>query len=143
MGFHDSFGHLKHKLWPKKRSGVKLSVWLPTIKSWESTWFSSVQAACNIPLKSFWQGLQLSFRPHCNQRSACEVMRPQSYKSPNCGKLGSPGTKCHLDMAHVESWRKYYKGEGGGFPQVRAVVSFVSLRLPMVHLNTKSAQTMH
>jgi len=24
MGSHCSFGHLKHKLWPKKRSGVKL-----------------------------------------------------------------------------------------------------------------------
>jgi hypothetical protein len=25
MGFHDPFGHLKHKLWPKEGSGVKLS----------------------------------------------------------------------------------------------------------------------
>jgi hypothetical protein len=35
------------------------------------------------------------------------------------------------------------KGEGGGFPQVRAVVSLMSLRLPMIRPNTKSAQTMH
>jgi hypothetical protein len=27
--------------------------------------------------------------------------------------------------------RKYYMGEGGGFPQVRALVSFVSLRWPV------------
>jgi hypothetical protein len=26
MGSHDSFGHLKHKLWPKERSRVKLAV---------------------------------------------------------------------------------------------------------------------
>jgi hypothetical protein len=26
MGSHDPFGHLQHKLWPKKRSGVKLLV---------------------------------------------------------------------------------------------------------------------
>jgi len=26
MGFHDPFGHLKHKLWPKERSGVKLTI---------------------------------------------------------------------------------------------------------------------
>jgi hypothetical protein len=26
MGSHDSFGHLKHKLWPKERPGVKLSI---------------------------------------------------------------------------------------------------------------------
>jgi hypothetical protein len=39
--------------------------------------------------------------------------------------LGSPGTKSHLDVAPVERRKVYYKGEGGGFPQVRAVVSLV------------------
>jgi hypothetical protein len=33
--------------------------------------------------------------------------------------------KSHLDVAPVERRRVYYKGEGGGFPQVRAVVSLV------------------
>ncbi len=33
MGSHCSFGHLKHKLWPKERPGIKLPVWLPTRKS--------------------------------------------------------------------------------------------------------------
>jgi hypothetical protein len=40
--------------------------------------------------------------------------------------LGSLGTKSHLDVASVERCRVYYKGEGGGFPQVQAVVSLVS-----------------
>jgi len=57
--------------------------------------------------------------------------------------LGSPGTKCHLDVSFMERHKIYYKREGGGFPQVWAVVSFVSLSLPMVHLSTKSAPTMH
>ncbi len=57
--------------------------------------------------------------------------------------LGSPETKSHLDVALVERCRIYYKGEGGGFPQVQAVMSLVSLRLPVVHPNTKSAPTMH
>ncbi len=57
--------------------------------------------------------------------------------------LGSPGTKCHLDAARVERRIKYYKGEGGGFPQVRAMVNLVSLRLPVTRPSTKSAQTMH
>jgi hypothetical protein len=39
--------------------------------------------------------------------------------------LGSPGTKSHLDVGPMERCRVYYKGEGGGFPQVRAMVSFV------------------
>jgi hypothetical protein len=40
--------------------------------------------------------------------------------------LGSPGKKSHLDVASARSCREYYKGEGGGFPWVRAVVSQVS-----------------
>jgi hypothetical protein len=40
MGSHCSFGHLKHKLWPKEGPGVKLPIWLLTRKSWESTWFT-------------------------------------------------------------------------------------------------------
>jgi hypothetical protein len=55
----------------------------------------------------------------------------------------SPETKCHLDVGVVERHRLYYKGEGGGFPQVWAVVSIVSPSFPMVCLSTKSAPTMH
>jgi hypothetical protein len=33
--------------------------------------------------------------------------------------------------------KKYYKGEGGGFPQVQAVVSRVSLCLPVARPCTK------
>jgi hypothetical protein len=33
MGLHHPFGHLKHKLWPKKGPRVKLTIWLPTTKS--------------------------------------------------------------------------------------------------------------
>jgi hypothetical protein len=40
--------------------------------------------------------------------------------------FGSPGTKCHLDVGLVERHIVYYKGEGGGFPQVWVVVSLVS-----------------
>jgi hypothetical protein len=32
--------------------------------------------------------------------------------------LESPKTKNHLDVAPMERCRVYYKGEGGGFPQV-------------------------
>jgi hypothetical protein len=32
--------------------------------------------------------------------------------------FGSPGKKCHLDVSLVERHKLYYKGEGGGFPQV-------------------------
>ncbi len=90
MGSHDPFGHLKHKLWPKERSGIKLAVWLPTIKSWESPWFPCVQMTCDIPLKSSRQGLQLCFRPHLNRRSTHKVMRTQTYESLIFGNFGTP-----------------------------------------------------
>jgi hypothetical protein len=52
-------------------------------------------------------------------------------------------TKCHLDVGLMERHKIYYKGEGGGFPQVRAVVSFVNPNLHMILLSTKSVPTMH
>jgi hypothetical protein len=57
--------------------------------------------------------------------------------------FGSPGTNYHFDVVPMERRREYYKGEGGGFPQVRAVVSLVNPRLLVARPNTKSAQTMH
>ncbi len=89
MGLHCPCEHLKHKLWPKEKPRVKLPVWLPTTTSQESTQFPCMQVACNIPLKSSWQGLQLFFRPHCNQRSANEVTHLQSCGSPSCGNFGT------------------------------------------------------
>jgi hypothetical protein len=40
-------------------------------------------------------------------------------------QFGSPRTKWHLDVGPVARHRKYYKGEGGAFPQYWAMVSFV------------------
>ncbi len=53
--------------------------------------------------------------------------------------LGSLGTKSHLDVAPVVWRRVYYMGEGGGFPRVWAVVSQVSLELPVACSSTKGA----
>ncbi len=38
---------------------------------------------------------------------------------------GVPGEKSHLDVGSVASHKVYHKGEGGGFPQVRAVVNLM------------------
>jgi hypothetical protein len=56
--------------------------------------------------------------------------------------LGNFETKSHSDVGAVGSYREYYMREGGGFPQVRAVVSLVSLvspELPVACLSTKGA----
>jgi hypothetical protein len=54
--------------------------------------------------------------------------------------LGSLGTKSHLDVAPMERCRVYYKGEGGGFPQVWAVVSLVCLNCSWFVLAPKVLQ---
>jgi hypothetical protein len=58
-------------------------------------------------------------------------------------QLGSPKTKWHLGVGHMARHREYCKGEGGGFPQVQAVVSLVNPCLPMARSCTKNVPTMH
>jgi len=54
--------------------------------------------------------------------------------------FGSSRKKSHLDVNATESYREYYMGEGDGFLRVRAVVSQVSPRSPVVCPNTESVQ---
>ncbi len=54
--------------------------------------------------------------------------------------LASPRTKSHLDVAPVERRRVYYKGEGGDFPQVWAVVNLVCPNCPWLILAPKVFQ---
>jgi hypothetical protein len=54
--------------------------------------------------------------------------------------LGSLGTKSHLVVGPVERCKVTYKGEGGGFPQVRALVSLVCPNCPWLILAPKVFQ---
>jgi hypothetical protein len=114
MILHDPFGYSKHKLWPKQGLGVKLAIWLLTTKSQELLWFPCVQVACDIPLESSQQMLQLFFRPHLNRRSAHKVMGLKNHGNPNfknfkTPNLGVPGLKRHLGAGFVTRQREYYK----------------------------------
>jgi hypothetical protein len=146
MGSHDPFWHLKHKLWPKERPGVKLTIWLPTMESRESTQFPYVQVAYDMPLESSWWGLQLHFGPHLDRRSAKEVIVLQSCRSSNLGDFKTPiwefETKSHLDEGIAQRCRVYYMGEGGGFPWIQVVVNLVSPKLPVARPSTKGAPTL-
>jgi len=112
-----------------RRSFVKLAVWLLTTKSRKSIRFSCVKIACDISLERFWWGLQLCFRPHLNQNLHTMLWHPKVAEALTLAISGFPfkslRTKNHLDVGLVERCREYYKGEGGGFPQVRTMVSFV------------------
>jgi len=67
MASHWPFGHLQPKLWAKEGPGVKLAVWLPTIKSWESTSSQPPNWECNTSLERSRRWLQVWFRPCCDQ----------------------------------------------------------------------------
>jgi len=139
----------------KKGSEVELPIWLPTRKSQESTWFTWLHTTCHIPLESSRQELQLCFRPHFDLRSTRKVMGFQSLERPNWRDFGTPtresrgslagvpgvlGEKSHLDVGPVERCKVYHKGEGGGFPQVGAVVSLVCPCCPWLVLAPKVLQ---
>jgi len=52
-------------------------------------------------------------------------------------KVGVPGEKSHLNVGPMERCRVYYKGKGGGFPQVRAMISLVCMCCPWFVLTPK------
>ncbi len=55
--------------------------------------------------------------------------------------LGVPRQKVHLDEGLAERHRKYYMGEGGGFPWVRAMVSLVNPKSVVACPSTKGVAT--
>jgi hypothetical protein len=130
MASHWPFGHLQPKLRAKEGPGVKLTIWLPTTKSRESTSSRHPNWECDMSLERARRGIQLWFRPHRDRTLQSGVMSSQSPRTPlrtiSELQLGSPGKNSHFDVASVERHREYYKGEGGGFPRVRAVVSQMS-----------------
>jgi hypothetical protein len=83
MASHEPFGHLQPKLWAKEGPGVKLAVWLPTIKSQESTSSRHLLTECNRALESSRGELQLWFKPRPDRRLGREVMVAQSPRNPN------------------------------------------------------------
>jgi hypothetical protein len=116
-------------------------IWLPNTKSRELTWFPCVQVECDIPLKSSWQELQLCFIFISIKGLHTKLWGPKVVGVPTLRILGlpfgNPRTKCHLDVGLVERYKVYYKGEGGSFPQVQAVVSLVGPSCPGLVLAPK------
>jgi hypothetical protein len=70
-----------------------------------------------------------------------KLWAPKVAGVPTLAISGLPlGTKCHLDVGLVERHIVYYKVGGGGFPQVQAVVSLVSLSCMWLFLGLKVFQ---
>jgi hypothetical protein len=83
-----------------------------------------------------WKALDESYNFSLNRTSIRGLLaKLWIFKVP-----GVPGEKSHLDVSPLESHKVYYKGEGGGFPQVRAVMSLVCPCCPWLVLTPKVFQ---
>jgi hypothetical protein len=141
IGLHEPFGHLQHKLWQEERLVVKLAVWLPTTKNQEST-----RPRWNATHR--WKALDENYKfaldliPIGGLRKKLWFFKVAGVQIGTISGLflESPGIKSHLDAGAVERRKEYYMGEGGGFPWVRAVVSFMSPELLMAILEPKVLQ---
>jgi hypothetical protein len=141
------FGHLKHKLWPKKgpKSNCQFHFWLLNV----GNRFDSL--ACRWRATYCWEALNKGYNFALNI-TLIKGLHTKLWASKVMGvpilgisrlPLGSPETKWHLGASYVARHTEYYKGEDGGFPQVRAMVSLVSLCLHVAHPCTKGVPTTH
>jgi hypothetical protein len=144
MGLHDPFEYLKHKLWPKK--GQKLNCQFDS-RSWKvknRLDFFSCKWCATCCWKVLDEGYNFALHLISIGGLHTNLWDSKITGTPILRISGHPlGTRWHLVVGLVAKHKKYYKGEGVDFPQVRAVVSFVNPRLPVVRPCTKSAPTMH
>jgi len=144
MGLHDPFGHLQHKLWPKEGPGVEWAIWLLTIKNRELIRFPCVRWRATYRWKDLNESYNFASDFISIRSMHAKLWAPIVTRIPVVGilglTLGSPKTKCHLDVGLVERHKVYYKGEGGGFPQVWPMVNLVSPSCSWLILTPKMFQ---
>ncbi len=146
MGLHDPFGHLKHKLWPKEGPEVKLQFDSQQLKVRNRPNFHACRWRATYRWKPLNKGYNFASNLILITGLHPKLWCPKVAGAPTLVTVGLPlgslGTKCHLDVGPVGNHKVYYKREGGGFPQIRVVMSFVSSNLPMARPSTKGASTM-
>jgi hypothetical protein len=93
---------------------------IPHHKKLGMTWFPCLQVACNIPLESSEWHYNFASNFISIKGLQRKLWAPKVVGIPSLRilglPLGSPGTKCYLDVGLMERHNVYYKGEGGGFP---------------------------
>jgi hypothetical protein len=148
-GFPYIIGNLLERKCLKWAHMTHLGIWNSNCgqkKSWESNWqFDSRPLKVeNHPLVCRWHATYLWKFVDESYNFVLDLIlirgvhkklcAPEIVRVPTLGisglPLGSPETKWHLGAGLLAKHKVYYKGEGGGFPQVRAVVSLVSMCCP-------------
>jgi hypothetical protein len=139
MASCEPFGHLQPKLWAKEGPGVKLPLKVGNRLDFD---------VCRRRATWCWKALEESYKiasdliPIKGLRKKLWMPKVLRVQPGTISRLlfGSPGKKCHSDVASVGSCKEYYMREGDGFPRVRVVVNQMSPRLPVACPNTKRVQ---
>ncbi len=125
-----------------RESNWQFNSWPLKVRNWPN--FVACKQRATYHWKGSDEGYNFSLDLISIKSLHTKLRAPKLRESPTLAILGltfgSPGTKSHLDVAPMESYRIYYKGEGGGFPQVRAVVSLVCWSCPWLVLAPKVLQ---
>jgi hypothetical protein len=145
MGLHDPFGHLKHKLWPKKgqKSNCQFDSWPLKVKNLPN--FLLCKWRVTFHWKAFDKGYNFALYLTSIEELHTKLWASKVARVLILGILGLPlgslKNKWHLGASPMARHRVYYKGEGGGFLQV-----MVSLESPCLHVArpcTKGVPTTH
>jgi hypothetical protein len=133
MGSHCSFEHLKHKLWPIEGAGSRIANLTPDQK--KSGIDPIYLAVDNVP---HIVGKLLTRATTLLQTALRSEVCSQSY--------GAPESRESRERKAIWMWAPWrgaeytIRGEGGGFPQVLAVVSLVCPCCPWLILAPKVLQ---
>jgi hypothetical protein len=129
-----------------KRRGQE-SIWFPTTKSWKLPYFLACRWCMTYRWKNLDEGYNFALDLTSIRGLHTKLRASKVGRVPILGisrlPLESLGTKWHLGAGPMDKHKVYYKGEGGGFPEVWVVVSIVSPCLLVARLCTKSALIIH
>jgi hypothetical protein len=126
MGLHIPFEYLKHKLWPKERLGIKLPIWISKTKVRNRPNLLTCKWHATYHWKFFDKGYNFvldvtSIGGLKKKLWASKVTKVPISKILGFSTSGSRD-KMTFGCSPVANKKEYYKGEGGGFPQVRVMV---------------------
>ncbi len=136
----DPFGHFKTQVMTKRRSGSR------PLKFGNCPDFLACRWHATYRWKSIDKGYNFALNLISIEGLHIKLWAPKIAGVLIVGisglPLGSPRTKCHLGAGPMAMHIVYYMGEGGGFPQIRAVMSLGSPSLLVACSSTKSAPIM-
>jgi hypothetical protein len=147
MNSHIPFEYLKHKLRLNERLGVKMSIWLPTIKSQNSLIYLHSSGMPHIigklsmrNITLIWTSPQLKVYTKSYGLPKLRKIQFQEFRD---SQLGIPGQN---DIWMQSLWLitdNTVSKEGDGFLQIWTVLNLVNTCVHVAHSCTENVSTIH